>query len=57
MREYCPDNGKVIEAYVQSVYKRTFSCGAVVQLCVARNRHRRSALMYKAAAQVTSPLL
>lgn len=31
-----------------------FSYGTVVQLCVARNRHRLSAKCYKGLAQVTS---
>ena len=36
------------------MYHRKFSFGSVVQLCVARNRRRRSALRYRGVAQVTS---
>ena len=42
-----------IQEYLQSVYKRKFSYGTVVQLCVARNRRHRSASRYKGVAQVT----
>ena len=35
-------------------YGRHFSYGTVVQLCVARNRRRRSSLRYKGVAKVTS---
>ena len=42
-----------IQQHLQNVYHRKFSFGTVVQLCVARNRRRRSAQRYKAAAHVT----
>ena len=37
-------------------YGRNFACGTVVELCVARNNQRRSALRYKGLAKVTSRL-
>ena len=43
-----------IRQHLQDVYGRHFSYGTVVELCVARNRKRRSALRYKGVAQVTS---
>ena len=36
------------------MYKRRFSYGSGVQLCVARNRRRRSAARYRAVAKVTT---
>ena len=42
-----------IREHLQSVYKRHFSHGSVVQLCVARNKRRRSAQRYKGVARVT----
>ena len=42
-----------IREYLQSVYKRKFSHGTVVQMCVARNRRRKSACRYKGVARVT----
>ena len=42
-----------IQAHLQEVYKRKFSYGTVVQLCVARNRRRRSAANYRGVAKVT----
>lgn len=41
-----------IREHLQSVYKRKFSHGSVVLLCVARNK-RTSAQRYKAVAHVT----
>ena len=43
-----------IRQHLQSVYKRTFSYGTTVQLCVARNRRRKSSARYKGLAQVTT---
>ena len=43
-----------IRQHLQEVYGRKFSYGTVVEMCVARNRRRRSALRYKGVAQVTS---
>ena len=42
-----------IQAHLQEVYKRKFSYGTVLQLCVARNRRRRSAANYRGVAKVT----
>lgn len=42
-----------IREHLQCVYKRFFSYGTVVQLCVPRNKHRRSAQRYKGVACVT----
>ena len=36
------------------MYKRNFSYGTVVQLCIARNRRRNSAQRYKGVAKITS---
>ena len=43
-----------IRQHLQELYGRKFSYGTIVELCVARNRRRRSAVRYKAVAQVTS---
>ena len=40
--------------YLEEVYKRKFSYGTIVQLCVARNRRRASSKRYKGVAKVTS---
>ncbi len=45
---------KRIQQHLEEVYNHHFSYGTVVQLCVARNRHRLSAKGYKGLAQVTS---
>ena len=42
-----------IKQHLEAVYKRHFSFGSVVQLCVARNKRRKSADRYKGVAQVT----
>lgn len=42
-----------IQHHLQELYHRNFAYGTVVQLCVARNRRRRSAMRYKGVAQVT----
>ena len=44
---------KRIQQHLQQVYKRSFSYGTVVQLCVPRNLRRRSAKSYKSVARVT----
>ena len=43
-----------IRQHLQEEYGCSFGYGTIVQLCVARNRRRRSALRYKGAAQVTT---
>ena len=43
-----------IRKHLQEVYQHKFSYGTVVQLCVARNKRRRSAIRYRGVAQVTS---
>ena len=43
-----------IREHLQAKYDHHFSYGTVVELCVARNRRRKSAKRYKGAAQVTS---
>ena len=43
-----------IREHLEERYKRKFSYGTVIQLCVARNRRRRSAKRYKGVARVTS---
>ena len=43
-----------IKEHLEEVYKRKFSYGTVVQLCVARNCRRQSAKHYKGVAKVTS---
>jgi len=43
-----------IREHLQAVYNCTFSYGTVVQLCVARNKRRKSASYYKGVARVTS---
>ena len=43
-----------IRQHLQLLYKRKFSYGTIVQLCVARNRRRRSSKYYKGVAKVTT---
>lgn len=43
-----------IRQHLQEKYNRHFAYGTVVQLCVARNKNRRSASNYKGAALVTT---
>ena len=43
-----------IRQHLQQVYNRKFSYGTVVQLCVARNKRRRSSKNYKGIAKVTT---
>ena len=43
-----------IRQHLEKKYGRHFSYGTTVELCVARNRRRKSAKRYKGAAQVTS---
>lgn len=43
-----------IQQYLQEKYQHKFSYGTVVQLCVARNKRRRSASNYKGIAKVTT---
>lgn len=43
-----------IRQHLQQVYQRKFSYGTVVQLCVARNKRRRSSKNYKGIAKVTT---
>ena len=45
---------KRIRTHLEKVYNRRFAYGTVVQLCVPRNRHRRSSLRYKGLAKVTT---
>jgi len=41
-----------IKDFLENKYKRTFAYGTVVQLCIARNKRRRSALRYQGVAKV-----
>ena len=43
-----------IRLHLEKVYKRHFSYGTVVQLCVSRNRRRKSSQRYKAVAKITT---
>ena len=43
---------KKITEHLEQKYNRSISYGSVVQLCVARNRRRRSAVRYKGVANV-----
>ena len=43
-----------IRQHLQQLYQHHFSYGTIVQLCVARNKRRRSACNYKGLAQVTT---
>lgn len=52
-----PDIEEAIESFVSEAngnYKQKFSYGTVVQLCIARNKHRNSAKNYKGVAKVTT---
>ena len=43
-----------LRQHLMSVYNRHFSYGTIVQLCVARNKRRKSAQRYKGVAKITS---
>ena len=43
---------KRIKEFLEKRYKKSFAYGTVVQLCIARNKRRRSALCYKGIAKV-----
>ena len=43
-----------IRLHLVEVYQRHFSFGTVVELCIARNKRRRSAKRYRGVAQVTT---
>ena len=43
-----------IKEHLEEVYKRSFSYGTVVQMCVARNKRRRSSKRYSGVAKVTT---
>ena len=43
-----------IRQHLEKTYNRHFSYGTVVQLCIARNKRRRSASNYKGVAKVTT---
>ena len=43
-----------IQQHLKTVYGRNFAYGTVVQLCIARNRRRRSASRYRGVAKVTT---
>ncbi|XP_028409254.1 uncharacterized protein LOC114531845 [Dendronephthya gigantea] len=43
---------KCIKAFLEEKYKRNFAYGTVVQMCIARNKRRRSAGRYKGLAKV-----
>ena len=43
-----------IKKYLEDVYQRSFAYGTVVELCIPRNKRRRSAKRYKGLAKVTT---
>ena len=43
-----------IRQHLQEEYGCFFGYGTIVQLCIAQNRRRRSAMCYKGAAEVTT---
>ena len=43
-----------ISKHLEELYHHHFSYGTVVQLCVARNKRRRSAKNYRGLAKVTT---
>ena len=43
-----------IRQHLESVYKRHFGYGTVVELCIARNKRRKSSKRYHGVAKVTS---
>ena len=45
---------KKIQAHLEKVYSRKFAYGTVVELCVARNKRRRSSKRYRGLAKVTT---
>ena len=45
---------KKIQTHLENVYGRKFAYGTVVELCVARNKRRRSSKRYRGLAKVTT---
>lgn len=43
-----------IKEFLENKYQRNFAYGSVVQLCVARNKRRKSAIRYKGIARIVS---
>jgi hypothetical protein len=43
---------KRVKEHIEEKYQRSISHGTVVQLCIARNKRRRSALRYRGVAKV-----
>ena len=43
-----------IQEHLEAKYKRKFGYGTVVQLCIPRNKRRKSPARYKGLAQVTN---
>lgn len=43
-----------IQKHLEEVYSRHFGYGTVIELCVPRNKHRRSSKRYRGLAKVTS---
>ena len=43
---------RCIKDFLENKYKQTFAYGTVVQLCIARNKRRRSAIRYQGVANV-----
>ena len=44
---------RTIQAHLEAKYHRKISYGTVVQLCIPRNKRRKSAARYKGLAEVT----
>ena len=45
---------KKIQKHLEDVYNRRFAFGTVVELCIPRNKRRRSSKRYKNLAKITS---
>ena len=45
---------KKIQSHLEKVYGQKFAYGTVVELCVARNKRRRSSKRYRGLAKVTT---
>lgn len=50
----CKVTHEKIRKHLENVFQRTFSYGTVIELCIPRNRRRRSAKRYRGLANVTT---
>ena len=54
LKDTCNITYTKIQKHLEEVYGRHFAYGTVIELCVPRNKHRRSSKRYRGLAKVTS---